>query len=155
VAGVSRLVIDDGGCGVTMRDRYKKVGARLPPIVSTSELLVELDWELPQGKNWVPHDCCDHPKRESTLRNSLRGGEDLAKGSVMEGTGGSCGGLLAHYRDVENGVQLARYCRDDLLGGGGERILVESPTCRAQFERARIEVDDLLEVWLESETIEI
>jgi len=56
---------------------------------------------------------------------------------------------------VENGVHLARYCRDDLLGGGGERILVESPTCRAQFERARIEVDDLLEVWLESETKEL
>ena len=69
----------------------------------------------------------------------------------MEGTGGSCGGLLAHYRDIETGMNLARYCRDDLLGGGGDRILVESPTCRAQFERAGIEVDDLLEVWLESE----
>ncbi|MED5463869.1 MAG: hypothetical protein VX699_04380, partial [Myxococcota bacterium] len=96
-------------------------------------------------------DCCERPQGEPGLRRRLKGGEGFAPGAVMEKERGSCGGMLSRYRDEALSRRMAASCAEDLLGGGGERILVESPTCGAQLERAGAAVDDLLEVWLDSD----
>jgi alkyldihydroxyacetonephosphate synthase len=151
LAGVERLVVDEGGCAHAFERWYAEVGVKVPEIVTTTALLVKTGWELPDAGRFVPHDCCERPQGEPGLRQRLRGGERFAPGAVMEGERGSCGGMLSGHRDEAASRRMAEFCAEDLRGGGGERILVESPSCRAQLERAGADVDDLLEVWLDSD----
>ncbi len=151
LVGVERLVVDEGGCAHAFERWYAEVGVEVPEVVTTTTLLVKAGWELPDPGRFVPHDCCERPQGEPGLRRRLKGGEGFAPGAVMEKERGSCGGMLSRYRDEALSRRMAASCAEDLLGGGGERIVVESPTCGAQLERAGAAVDDLLEVWLDSD----
>lgn len=148
--GVIRLVVDDRGCGEVLRDGWGDIGGG-PEVVSIWSLLLDSEWTIPDPGRWAPHDCCARPRGEQGLR-SLPGGEGLAVGSVMEGVGGSCGGALARHLDPAAADRIARRCGEDLIGGGAQGILVESPTCRRRLEEAGFAVDDLLEVWLDFDT---
>jgi alkyldihydroxyacetonephosphate synthase len=147
LGGAQRLVVDDPGCAYALRELYPTVGVRVPEIVTVSSLIGAGEVSTSDAAHCAPHDdeWATRWLGEPTLRERL--GVPLARGSVLEGEAGTCGGmLLAHYEQAL-AERLTRACVHDLLGGGAERILTASPTCRRRLRSVAAPLIDVVELW--------
>lgn len=151
--GLDRLVVDDPGCVYTLRVLYAQLGVRTPAVTSTGELLHteirEGAWPMPPEGRWAPADSCWASRYlgEPSLRQLLGGEPHLGKGSVLEGQAGCCGGMLLPFYDPQLADAVAKRWAADALGGGGSRVLCQSPTCRRRLRAVGVPTDDLVRLW--------
>lgn len=141
-----RLIVDDAGCAHALRELYPRVGVQVPEIISAAALLDGLPAPALEPGRYAPHDSCfaRQYSGEPTLRERL--GAGLARGSVLEGEAGCCGGMLLPHYDAALGERVARAHVGDLLGGGAREIITSSPTCRRRLRAVGAPVIDVFEL---------
>lgn len=149
-AGADRIVTADAGCAFALGSLYRDAGIDLPPVFTLSSLLEEEHWRLESTERWALHDDCYATRwlGGPSMRGSLAlAAADLAKGSVLEGESGCCGGMLIGAYDSRLAERVAKAAVHDLLGGGATRILTNSQSCRRRLLAAGAPVDDLVTLW--------
>ncbi len=138
LSGASRLFVDDPGCAWTLGTLYRQVGVVAPEVVWLPSLVAE-----PAVRpDDVPHDPCQ-ALRYLGAPSARRFFPASPPGSIMEGQGGCCGGLLLEHYDPALADRVARDLGRDLVAAGAKRIVTSSPTCRRRLRAAGFEVTDL------------
>ena len=146
--GLQTLVVDDPGCAHTFKDLYPRIGVTLPPVRTIHSLLTDAKWDHLQG-SWAPQDACYSSRwlDEPSLRQTVNRPDVMRAGSVLEGEAGCCGGMLLPFYDATLADEVSRAFAQDLLTGGGTRILAGAPTCSRRLRAVGVPVDDLMALW--------
>lgn len=148
--GAERIIVDDPGCAYTFNTLYRQMGIALPAVHTLRSLidtpmLTASSQCTPLDPRWAPHDACFSSRwlHEPTLRSqAAQAGASLAPGSVVEGQSGCCGGMLLPLYDAALAQRTVEKRVEDLLGGGAQRIVAASPTCRRRLRTVTDRVDD-------------